>query len=344
MEYEKKSIKNLSPLNISSIIEGLGEKRHRKSQLFNWLYKKCVQGFSEMTNMPSEFRKTLDGSFYISRLKPAGSESSGEDGSEKFILECVDGFQIETVLMDFDKHKTICVSSQIGCPLRCSFCNTGRIGFERNLRTDEILDQIIFFKINRIEPRTRFNIVFMGMGEPFLNSENVFRAIEILNDMDAFALGEKRITVSTVGIPDMINEAAESSLKFGLAVSLNSTTDRVRGELMPQSAPIRETLDSSERFAKSKGARVTLEYVLIRGVNDSDEDARRLSDITSGRPFKINIIPFNSWKPCEFKRPAEKRLNRFIEILLPKAPAVTVRRSQGEEIGGACGQLIYRRR
>jgi 23S rRNA (adenine2503-C2)-methyltransferase len=340
---KKQSIKNISPSGIKRIIEGLGEKRHRKTQLFNWLYKKCVFDFAEMSNIPLELRERLGRSYYISSLESADRAVSEADGSVKHLLECSDGLLIETVLMDFEKHKTICVSSQVGCPLKCTFCNTGKIGFERNLRTDEILDQIIFFKKHYIEPRKRFNIVFMGMGEPFLNWDNVFGALELLNDMDGFALGEKRITVSTVGIPDLIDKAAGSELKFGLAVSLNGTTDSKRRKIMPGAAGIEETLSAAERFAEKKGIRTTLEYVLIEGANDTDEDARLLSSMTSGRPFKINIIPLNGWEDCGMRRPTEERLDRFIGILLPKAPAVTVRRSQGNEIGAACGQLKFRK-
>ncbi len=338
---KKVSIKNLSTREISSIIERSGEKRHRKAQLLNWLYKKCVYDFEEMTNISKAFRKKLSESYYLSRLGSAGVSVSREDGSSKFLLECSDGLLIEAVLMEFEKHQTICISSQIGCSLGCAFCRTGKVGFKRDLGCDEILDQVIFFKKGYLPPRRRFNIVFMGMGEPFLNRANVYRAVEILNHEAAFGLGEKRITISTIGFPGVIDEAAKSDLKFGLAVSLSATTDRIRKKLMPGAAGIRETLSSSARFAVSKGTRTTLEYVILEGINDSDKDARRLSDLTAGRPFKINIIPFNPWKGCPLKRPSEKRLERFVELLLPKAPAVTVRRSRGEDIGAACGQLGY---
>jgi len=338
---KKSSLKNLSIREISSIIERSDEKRHRKDQLLNWLYKKCVYDFEEMTSISKAFRKELSESYYLSRLESAGVSRSDKDGSSKFVLECFDGLLIEAVLMEFEKHRTICISSQIGCSLGCVFCRTGKIGLKRNLGCDEILDQVIFFKKDYLPPRRRFNIVFMGMGEPFLNRENVYRAVEILNHEAAFGLGEKRVTVSTIGFPGLIDEAAASDLKFSLAVSLSATTDRVRKKLMPGAAGIRETLSASERFAVSKGTRTTLEYVLLEGINDSDQDAQRLSGMTAGKPFKINIIPFNTWKGCPLRRPSEKRIDRFVELLLPKAPAVTVRRSRGEDIGAACGQLGF---
>jgi len=338
-----KNIKNFSIKEISLIIDELGEKRHRKTQLLKWLYQKRVNSFYDMTNLPLELRKRLDGLFSITSLRVIEKVRSQEDGSIKFLLECEDKLVIETVLMEFEKHQTICISSQIGCSLGCGFCRTGKNGLERNLRSDEILNQIIFMKDNYIQPRRRYNIVFMGMGEPFLNSGNLFRAIEILNNLDAFALGEKRITVSTIGFPDKIIKAAESDLKFGLAVSLNATTDSVRRKIMPASSNIDNTLSAAEKFAELKGTRATLEYVLLKGVNDSDSDAKRLAEITSGRPFKINLIPFNRWNSCGFSRPGEERINRFIELLLPIAPAVTVRRSRGKDIGAACGQLSWKK-
>jgi 23S rRNA (adenine2503-C2)-methyltransferase len=179
----------------------------------------------------------------------------------------------------------------------------------------------------------------MGMGEPFLNMDNLIRSIEILNALDAFALGEKRITLSTIGYPDRIRILGESNLKFSLAISLNATTNRARKELMPSTSNLEETIEAAEEFARSRRTRVTLEYVLISGLNDTEADARRLASMTSGRPFKINLIPFNEWEGCPHRRPDDSRIDRFVRLLLPRAPAVTVRRSQGSDINAACGQL-----
>ncbi|MBD3179677.1 MAG: 23S rRNA (adenine(2503)-C(2))-methyltransferase RlmN [Candidatus Latescibacteria bacterium] len=341
---KKTNIKNLSIDELHSIIDDLGEKNHRKSQLMKWLYQKGVEDFSEMTNIPVQLREWLDARYRISSLAPAEAVESPEDGSTKFLMECDDGLMLEAVLMEFEKHQTICISTQIGCPLRCLFCNTGMQGFERDLRSDEILNQVLYFRKAHIRPRRRFNIVFMGMGEPFLNLENLYRSMEILNHQDGFALGEKRITVSTIGFPGKIIDAADSGLKFSLAISLSGTEDRSRKELMPGSAPIMETLSAAEYFAEKSGTRTTLEYVLIAGVNDTEENARALSDLTAGRPFKINLIPLNEWIGSELRRPSEERIDHFISILLPRAPAVTVRRSRGRDISAACGQLRFHRR
>ncbi len=336
---EKLNIKNLSLDDLSLIVAELGEPRHRKTQILQWLYQKGVSHFSGMTNLPLALRGKLDERFIITELRDVGSVRSGTDLSRKFLLECDDGSLVETVMMDHGEHQTACISSQVGCPLGCIFCRTAAGGFQRNLRCDEILNQALFLRTGFARPGRRFNIVLMGMGETFLNLNNVLKAVEILNAIDAFALGEKRITISTIGYPGHITRLARSPLKFGLAVSLNAATDEVRRRIMPGTAGIRETVDAAEVFAGTRDTRVTLEYVLIAGINDGSQDARELVKLTSGRPFKINLIPFNEWDGCVLKRPDEKTIGRFIELLLPRAPAVTVRRSHGSDIGAACGQL-----
>jgi 23S rRNA (adenine2503-C2)-methyltransferase len=336
------NIKNLSRSAVAAAVAELGEPRHRTAQLFQWLYKRGATTFLEMTNLPLRLRELLAERFEITTLRCVDSVRSTGDASQKFLLESDTG-SFEAVLMYREDHRTVCISSQIGCPLRCSFCRTGEGGFERNLRCDEILNQILFFKDGYLPPRKRFNIVLMGMGEPLLNTENVRRAIETLNDMDAFALGEKRITLSTIGIPARIDELTASSLRFGLAVSLNASREQVRQRVMPDAFGIRETLAAAERFAHRRGGRVTIEYVLLAGVNDSPADADELVALTRGRPFKINLIPFNEWSGSGFSRPPEERLQRFIGRLLPRAPAVTIRRSQGGDIDAACGQLRIRK-
>jgi 23S rRNA (adenine2503-C2)-methyltransferase len=339
---KKINIKALSIDELTSVIGGLGERRHRSDQILKWLYQKGVTTFERMTNLPLELRTLLGEKFVISSLEQIDEVRSNRDKSTKYLFGSEGGTLIETVLMEGRGHRTICISSQAGCPLHCSFCRTGTGGFERNLQSDEILNQVLHLKMNRIEPRRRFNIVFMGMGEPLLNLENVSKALEILNSQHAFALAHKRITLSTIGYPDGIERLAASPLKFGLAVSLNATTDRSRRKLMPQAAGLGETLRAAESFARSRRMRVTLEYVLLTGVNDRPEDARRLADVTHGKPFKINLIPFNEWDGAPFARPTEARIDRFVKILLPRAPAVTVRRSQGTDIDAACGQLRMR--
>jgi 23S rRNA (adenine2503-C2)-methyltransferase len=341
---EKRNIKNLSIEELSEAIAALDEKRHRAGQILKWLYQKGCGSFAAMTDLPASLRLALEARFAITSLRLADSVRSTADPSQKFLLESDDGARIEAVLMESSGRRTICVSSQVGCSLGCILCRTGEGGFVRDLRADEILNQVLFFKAGHLPPRERFNIVFMGMGEPLLNLDNVSRAIEILNAEDGFGLGEKRITVSTIGIPEAIRELASSRLKLSLAISLNATTDAARRRLMPAARGLDETLAAAIDFAERRRTRVTIEYVLIENVNDGPEDARTLSALTAGRPFKINLIPFNEWEGCELRRPSEERLDEFIARLLPRAPAVTVRRSQGGDISAACGQLRARGR
>ncbi len=338
----KLNIKDLSIDGLATALSGLDERRHRRSQVMKWLYQKGAARFSLMTDLPLSLRKELDRMFEITSLRVIDSVSSEEDISQKFLLATDDSMIIEAVLMQARNTFTICVSSQIGCRLGCLFCNTGRDGFRRDLRADEILNQVLYFKVNHIPPRRRFNIVFMGMGEPIMNMQNLEKALVILNHNDGFGLGAKRITVSTIGFPRERMALSATHLKFVLAVSLNATKDETRSMLMPSSGSIEEVLDAAEHFAVVRKSRATIEYVLISGVNDSPEDASRLSAMTAGRPFKINLIPFNEWEGCDFRRPSEDRIEEFIRILLPKAPAVTLRRSQGRDIGAACGQLRSR--
>jgi len=192
----KVNIKNLSLREIGATVERLGEKRHRRTQLLQWLYQKGASSFLDMTNLSLPLRKRLDELYYITSLHPARSVTSQEDKSQKFLFSLEDGFSIESVLMEARGNYTVCVSSQVGCPLECSFCCTGAGGFERNLQSGEILGQVLYMKMNHIPPRRRYNIVFMGMGDPLLNMDNLQKALEILNEEAAFALGEKRITVS----------------------------------------------------------------------------------------------------------------------------------------------------
>ncbi|MCU0640238.1 MAG: 23S rRNA (adenine(2503)-C(2))-methyltransferase RlmN [Candidatus Krumholzibacteria bacterium] len=341
---EKLNIKNMTATELSLVLREMNEKHHRTRQIMQWLYQKGATSFSSMSNLSIPLRGRLSEMFRITSLDVVRSVASNEDKSQKFLLSTDDGLLIESVIMEAQGHYTICISSQIGCPLGCAFCSTGSGGFERDLRADEILNQILYFRTNHIPAGQRFNIVFMGMGDPFLNIENVSRALAVVNDIDAFALREKRVTVSTAGFPGRIDAISSSPLKFSLAVSVNATTEKIRSELMPGAGGLHETVAAAERFARARKSRTTLEYVLIEDVNDSPEDAARLSAMTAGKPFKINLIPFNEWEGCPFRRPSEKRLEEFIRILLPKAPAVTVRRSQGNDISAACGQLRMRER
>ncbi len=317
----------------------MGEKPHRTGQVMRWLWQKGAASFEEMTDLSLDLRARLSNELDMPMLDVAGSLSSKDGRSQKFLLRCDDGEAVESVVMEARGTHTVCVSTQAGCPLGCAFCRTGREGFRRNLRADEILDQVLMARRDHVPRGRRMNIVIMGMGDPLLNPVNVVRALKVLNHPDGFALSERRITLSTSLFPDRFEPFDDPGLRFSLAVSLNAVEDGLRGKLMPGAPGVMETLDAAEDFARSRKSRVTLEYVLLKGVNDSVEEAAELAALTSGRPFKINLIPFNEWDGSSFRRPSEAAIDRFVSAMLPAAPAVTVRRSQGGGIGAACGQL-----
>jgi 23S rRNA (adenine2503-C2)-methyltransferase len=278
---------------------------------------------------------------------------SAVDGSVKHLLRLADGETIEAVHMQGDRHPTFCISSQVGCPLDCVFCETGRMGFRRNLEQDEILDQVLLLQRELPADSGRANLVFMGMGEPLLNFGPLVGALRVLGDAEGLGYGGRRITVSTAGLPGRIAELAAAPVKVGLALSLNAADDATRAALMPalHKHRIADLLAACESYARRTERRVTLEYVLIAGVNDRDADAANLRALTRRRPFKLNIIPYNPGATRvrialpggaaerELARPSPEQVERFVGRLVPGVPAVTVRWSQGVDVGGGCGQL-----
>jgi len=243
--------------------------------------------------------------------------------------------------MRYDRRNTVCLSSQVGCPLDCVFCETAKGRFQRNLTAGEILDQLCLLKSEAGPASHKINVVFMGMGEPLLNLPSVIDAIRVMNDPLGLDLRGRRITVSTSSFPDRIRELSDSDADCSLALSLNASNDDKRRALMPKAShfSIRELLDAARYFVRDERRRVTLEYVLIKGHNMGEEDADELSALVHEQPFKVNLIPYNPGRQDPFQRPTETDIDRFVKRLLPVAPAVTVRRSRGVDIDAACGQL-----
>ncbi len=322
-------------------VEAVGEPPYRARQLLSWLYEKPADGFSGMTDLPLGFRRKLEDSAVLSSFRGVSAEVSRVDGTKKFLFELHDGNSVESVLMRYGKRITFCVSSQVGCPLDCRFCQTSKGEFRRNLTSGEILDEICHLRGECLEEAEKVNVVFMGMGEPLLNYRSIVSAVRVLNAAPGFELAARRITVSTSGLPRRMKNLADEGLKCSLALSLNATTDAGRRELMPAVSryTIEEIVDAARYFAEKSGRRATLEYVLLRGVNTSREDARRLGKIARRGPFKINLIPYNPGRDAEFESVDEEELQAFIQELLPYSPTLTVRRSRGPDIFAACGQL-----
>lgn len=337
----KTHLRSLSLAQLRAFVEELGEPRYRFDQLTSWLYEKLANDFSEMTDLPAALRARLGETAIVGSFRGVSTEVSRVDGTKKYLFELHDGKLVESVLMRHGRRLTLCVSSQVGCPLDCRFCQTSRGPFGRNLSMGEILDEICAIHKDCRAEADKTNIVFMGMGEPLLNYRSLVGAIRILNEAPGFELGSKRITVSTSGLPRRMRNLAEEGIKCSLALSLNATTDAKRRELMPAVSKytIDEVVDAARYFAETSGRRVTLEYVLLRGENASALDARRLGKIARRGPFKINLIPYNPGRDREFETLTEDELQEFIRELMPYSPTLTVRRSKGPDINAACGQL-----
>ncbi len=333
---QKFNLKGLWIDDFEKMLTDMGEKRYKARQLASWIYAKGATDFDQMTDLSRDLRRKLAEISYIGGVKLVKRQISDKDLSEKFLFELADGEKIETVLMWEGKRVTVCVSTQVGCPLGCTFCATGRMGFKRNLDAGEIVDQIIALREHRIT-----HAVLMGMGEPLLNPDHTLRAIRIMNDEMGLSFSAKRITLSTAGIPSAIEKLADERLKIKLAISLNAATDAKRDEIMPvnRKHPLSDLLAAVKHFTQTTGRAVTFEYVLIEDVNDSEKDALALSKLIRGIPCKINLIPYNALPDLPYRRPSEEKVVAFRDYLYPRCPAVTLRISKGEDILAACGQL-----
>jgi 23S rRNA (adenine2503-C2)-methyltransferase len=333
---KKTPLKGLWTPDLEKLLTGLGERRYKANQLALWIYDKGVTEFSQMTDLSKNLQEKLDAIAYIDAIKLVKAQTSEIDFSEKLLFELGDGERIETVLMLEKDRITICVSTQVGCPLGCTFCATGKMGFKRNLTPGEIVDQIIALKDHRPT-----HVVLMGMGEPLLNYDNMIKALKIINSELGLSFAAKRITVSTAGIPDGIRKLASLTSKIKLAISLNAPTDQQRDELMPinKKYPLKTLLEAIKYYTERTKRRITFEYVLIKDVNDSQKDALELSKLVRGIPCKINLIPYNPVPDLPFEKPSEEKIIAFRDYLFPRSPAVTLRKSKGEDIQAACGQL-----
>lgn len=323
----------------------LGYRTYHGRQLYKWIYKNLVFDFDRMTDLKKELRETLGKGFHIGLPKLAARQKSG-DGTEKLLFELDDGNVLESVLIPDENsgRMTLCLSSQSGCPLGCTFCATGFFGFRRDLTVGEMVGQPLAVR-NMYGHDAFENIVFMGMGEPLLNYDNVMATIEIMTDSLGLMVGAKRITISTIGIVPGIRKLAASGSKANLAVSLNASNDALRKKLMPaaKAYPLREVLSAVAQWTSVRRRRVTFEYILFKGVNDSREDALELAALVAGIPCKINLLAYNPVAGAAYRRPGDEEVDRFAQILYPRAPAVTVRSSRGRDIAAACGQLAGRK-
>lgn len=313
----------------------------RGKQLFSWLYRPGISFFAEMTDLPKDLRELLAKEASFSRLRPAVKELSG-DGTIKYGFRLQDGKMIESVLIPEDGRNTLCLSSQVGCAMACTFCLTGTMGFSRNLSCAEMVNQVCAVRDDLLESGLGMvnNLVFMGMGEPLANFDNLIKALTILMDELGLDFSDRRITVSTCGLAPKIIELGQR-LKVNLAVSLHAADNETRNRLMPINLryPLEVLLEACREFTLPRRKRIMFEYILLKGINDSDQDAMRLARLLHGIHAKINLLPCNEAPELPFTKPSQQRIDSFQNILKRKGYTVLVRSSRGADISAACGQL-----
>lgn len=338
----KEILKGKTREELEAFARALGLEPYRGRQLFHWIYNKNAAGFEEMTTLKKAVREKLAEKARLDLLKMEQVFRSAAEPTLKFLFRLPDGHMVEAVYMEEADRRTICVSSQVGCALACDFCATGKMGFKRNLTAGEMVDQVL--QVHRYVGRKATNIVVMGMGEPFLNYDEVIKAASLLADPEGIAISKRKITISTSGIVPAIRRFTAEGQRFKLAVSLNATTDEIRCRLMPiaKKYPLPELLAAVKEYTRRAPYRVTFEYVLMEGVNDTPEDARRLRRFLAHIPCKINLIPYNPVVSA-YRASSEERVSRFAQELATFSAPVTVRRSKGQDIRAACGQLYTER-
>jgi len=329
-----------------TLLAEVGEPAFRARQLCQWVYKRQATSLQHMTDLPESLRRRLQERLYISTLTLVRQQQS-VDGTAKFLFRLEDGNQIETVLIPAADKRTICVSTQVGCAIGCRFCLTAQGGLVRSLRPAEIVNQVLYFQAPGKTPARAFtNIVFMGMGEPLDNFQGTVQALRILTADWGVGISPRRITVSTSGLVRRLEAFGRADLKVNLAVSLNATTDAVRTQIMPinKAYPIETLLAACRAFPLALRQRITFEYVLLRGVNDTLADAKRLVTLMHGLRCKINLLPFNEIPGVPYRRPSDETVQQFQHYLLHHGLSAFVRQSRGRDISAACGQLRFEER
>ena len=318
-----------------------GHERFRARQIFGWIYRRGVTDFDAMSDLPRDLRATLGSDFTLTTPALVARERS-TDGTEKLLLRLADDRQIESVFIPDTPAMTFCVSTQVGCAMACAFCLTGKMGLVRNLTAGEIVGQVRLLAEALALRNKAFNIVLMGMGEPLHNYDETMKAIRILADEHGFALPPRRVTLSTVGLLPALERLGREPVMPNLAISLHAPTDLQRGRLVPINTKygVADIIEACKRFPLKRRSRITFEYVLLAGVNDSPADARTLAKLLAGVKAKVNLIPLNAAPGIAFERPSDAAIDRFARILSERGLTVSVRKSRGRDIRAACGQLI----
>lgn len=338
-EANKTDLANLAPAELEAFLQRLGKERYRARQIMKWIYRQGSRNIEEMTDLSKEFRGELAKIAFVG--SPVVEEIQvSRDGTKKALLRLADGEAVETVLIREKNHWTICVSTQVGCAMGCAFCLTGTAGFRRNLDPSEIAGQVTALRFGTPEGPDIKNVVLMGMGEPLLNYDNTLKAIEIMTSDVGLGISKRRVTVSTCGIAPLIHKLGEE-MSVNLALSLNAADDETRNRLMPinKKYPLSELMEVCHGYPMPQRRRITMEYILIGGVNDSAEDAEKLARLVRNVRCKFNLIAFNEHPGCDFKTSTPERITTFRDILVKHNYTAVLRKSKGRDILAACGQL-----
>jgi 23S rRNA (adenine2503-C2)-methyltransferase len=341
MSLPRLDLAELEPQELEAALDARGVERFHARQLYRWIYKRGVTDFERMTDLSRDLRGRLLAEFSVSTPRVVSDERS-IDGTRKFVFELADQRRIESVFIPDTPSMTFCISTQVGCAMACGFCLTGKMGLVRNLTAGEIAGQVRVLAAATGLFDFPFNIVLMGMGEPLHNYDHTMKALRMLHSEYGLAVSPRRVTLSTVGIVPGLERLAREPLMPNLAISLHATTDEQRTALVPPNKkyPLADILEACRRFPLKKRSRITFEYVMLDGVNDSLDDARRLVRLLSGIKAKVNLIPLNPAPGIPFDRPSDARVDRFAQVLADRHITVSVRKSRGQDIRAACGQLI----
>jgi len=346
-ETKKINLLDLNRQGIRDFFADLGEKPFRADQVMKWLYHYCIDDFDEMTNLNKALRAKLKDVAEV-KAPVIKTQQQSADGTIKFAMELEDGQEVESVWIPEDDRATLCVSSQVGCALECTFCSTGQQGFNRNLKVSEIIGQV--WRVNKLlgpfgetNVKAVTNVVMMGMGEPLLNVKNVVPAMELMMEDFGFGLSKRRVTLSTSGVVPALDKLVDQ-IDVALAISLHAPTNELRDEIVPinKKYPIEEFLASSRRYVERSKAqtKVTVEYVMLDHINDSTDQAHQLAKVLKDTPSKINLIPFNPFPGSDYGRSSNSRIDRFSKVLMDYGYTVIVRKTRGDDIDAACGQLV----
>ncbi|NOX66082.1 MAG: 23S rRNA (adenine(2503)-C(2))-methyltransferase RlmN [Chlorobi bacterium] len=350
LNSKKIELKGMTLSEMENYFESIGEKKFRASQVFNWMYNNLVTEIDQMVNIPKSLKAKLEEQTTLNTLKLSDVQHSSSTGTTKYLFKTHDNHSIETVFIPDLKRNTLCVSTQIGCPLDCKFCATGLMGYTRNLSVGEIVDQYILTAAE-VGKETITNIVYMGMGEPLINFDNTLQSVSIFTNELNKRISRNRVTVSTSGIPHKIIELADSPYRVKLALSLHSVFEDIRSKIMPINVKysLAENIEAIRYYSRATKTRITFEYTMLSGINDRTEDVKALTKLCRSLPSKLNVIPFNSIAHMspegisrELKPTPKSRIDEFVAELRDNNITVMVRDTQGDDIAAACGQLAIR--